>query len=1066
MGLVFDLAEAINIVWETASGEAAHSIRDLLSDRAFRSSLIREFERSAAVQTAPLALKVAKSKQFLRWMEGGAEAPLDQFLADDQLVALGVDSTSTAVQAGIAIRESVRRTAIQFASWPERQLLADTANLQASLGVVEELLTSHLLGLAPRAFATQGQYLSLLQRRQGGQSAGALSYIPPREDHPAHPANLWNDLSQGTGRALLIKGVGGSGKTRLLLEVAGHAHRTGWHVIHVLNRPPGTVEDLSAIVLASERPVLIVLDYPNDLEDFFDLTELRNQLIPDAAEAGVPLGLLAAARPGWLALSPPLGPFEIVGIDNSDEHQAHVSLSIARSIAPTATAQLGDAEFGRLVGARPMIATLIARELEQLAIGKKLTASTTTSIRSGHLSDWLQRRFSEDGYSSEMPRRLADTRLLSTALCVATAIATATPNDVDAALQCGSAVARAMGETDPERFARRTLDHLLRAGWITQSDDHLASIHDTVVDHLISNVVESDVYNGRSTYGAAVFTNTAVQLRAVPSLLSHLRRYATDPGGNDSVSRADCAKYLVDWADSAFPDIRVAVLETPDGELAASIRQLLHPLLRSEATTNLIGLCWREWLERYGASPTAARVVATLVSHNVLGQLPWVLTATREWLGRNGTTVQAKDVLVRLQLRSDLRHNAWVQSAVRAWVIEHATEADARALLTLLIQQHDLRSTVWAQAAVQDWLTEHGSRTDARNVLDSVISKSDLRNTTWARVAVQTWLTHHGDGTEARSVLESLVRQPDLHSTEWVLTAVKGWLSEHGDRDDSRGLLECLIEQPDLSDTEWVRTAVQDWLTEHGEGLEARSVLNRLVEQSDLRGTDWAQTAVQTWLGIHGVSTEARDLLGRLVEQPELCTVEWVQTAVQTWLTEHGSGTDARSVLDSLISRPDLRSTEWVQTAVQGWLTEHGRGVDARSVLHRLIEQPEFSGTEWIQDAVHSWLTDHGSRHDARLLLAALLHNAEARRSDWVRGAVQTWLGMHGDTVDASHLLLSLLYHPTLGKEDWVQDAAQKWLAKHGAMPTAPLIRTRARRAHQISEGPWGALLDWTAEES
>ncbi len=85
MGLVFDLAEALNLGWGAATGEAATSIREALADRAFRRAVVADVERSAGTSSAVLTTKVAKHPSFLAWLGAGAASPLDEYLDDDTL---------------------------------------------------------------------------------------------------------------------------------------------------------------------------------------------------------------------------------------------------------------------------------------------------------------------------------------------------------------------------------------------------------------------------------------------------------------------------------------------------------------------------------------------------------------------------------------------------------------------------------------------------------------------------------------------------------------------------------------------------------------------------------------------------------------------------------------------------------------------------------------------------------------------------------------------------------------------------------------------------------------------
>ena len=1045
--MVFDLAEALNIGWGLASGEGVTSIRDVLRDRSFRKRLVGEFEQKEAVSTSPAALKVAKSRQFLAWLAGGAESPLDQYLDDAQLNSFGITDSDRAVQVGNALRESMRTVSMQYASWAERQILADTNSLQLTLGAVEELLAHHLLERSSRAFATHGRYLAQLQSRRGGQFSGRHDYIPPADGHPSHPEMLWGRLSAGGGVSILIKGVGGSGKTRLLVEVAGHAQRSGWHVVHVLSQVPATVDDLAAVVLASDRPVLVVMDYPNELDDI-DLSELSDRLIPDANAAGITLALLAAARPGWLATAPSLGPFETIALDNSDEHQAHVSHHIALDIAPTAAAQLGEAEFRRVVGTRPMIATIIARELEQGTTKGPLTARDTSSVRSGNLTDWLRRRFDDDGYASVRPRKLAETRTLPAPLCVAAAIAASTPTPTEFALASAAGAALSRDTSDPEKFAQRTLRHLLEAGWVADSAGQLASIHDTVVDHLIAEVVESDIHNGSSSYGEAAFGTSVSQLPTTANLFLHLRRYVLDPGASNAISRDERSSYVIDWINDAYPHVHDAIMASSDGNLVAAIRFLLDQRIWGPDVADLVEQSWREWLTVNHLSPTAGAVLAPLVFHNRLRQTEWVRAFVEAWLLENAHKFEARPILARLLTGSSRVSDRYFFIAVRTWVSEHGDSPEAASVLAPLLHHGGLRRERWVFEAVETWLALYGTLPEASIVLARVIEYAAFGRTPEAQRAIQAWLEKHGAGLGAAALLSRLLESADLQGTEWTQTATREWLDLHGTSPTARVVLVRLLEQPQLRATTWTVSAIQRWLSHHGTSVEA----GVLLEHSDPRINDWAEPAIRTWLSHHGTTLDARALL----EHTNLRDSEWFRDATRDWLASNGTTLEARALLE----HTNLRDAEWAEAAVQTWLAVHGTTLEARALLEHA-----GVGSESAENTVHTWLELHGTTETARPLLVRLLGHAELRRTEWLLAATRRWLQANPTELNTRAVLHALLTHAALGQLDWVQSATSTWLAHHRTHPTARAVRGLLNNANRAAEGPWAALLDWKAPE-
>ncbi|QOC26474.1 hypothetical protein IC744_09075 [Microbacterium hominis] len=1059
MGLVFDLAEALNLGWGAATGEAATSIREALADRAFRRAVVADVERSAGTSSAVLTTKVAKHPSFLAWLGAGAASPLDQYLDDDTLRALGVRDAADASVIGAALRESLRASAIRFASWTERQLLADAAAMQSSLGVIQELLTAHLLASTSRAFASHGRYTALLQRRSGGQVAGAHEYIDPAPDHPAHRENIWRRLSSDDGCALLLKGVGGAGKTRLLLEIAARAHRTGWHVIHLLHTPSSTVSDLEAVVLASTAPVLVLIDYPNEL-DGFALHELRDQLLPEARDHGIQVSFLAAARPGWLATSPDLGPFEIVAIDNSEQHQQRVSHAIALSVAPTAAVQLGDEEFRRLVGSRPMIATLIARQLEALARDAPLRASETSAIRSGDLGDWLRRRFADDGYAGTRTARLAERRELPPALCVAVALVAATPASTDVALRGASGVCEAVGEHDPDLFARRTLDHLVTAGWVAVADGQVASIHDTVVDHLMSEVVESDIQNGRREYAGVVFTSVAAHLPSAASLLLHLQRYATDAATSGRATPQERSLYLRGWAEAAFPVLRAAVLQTNDGELAAVLRLLLDPRLRTEDTASLVGDCWREWCRLHGTEETAQNVLASLIGNVEFSRLEWVRSAVEEWLALYGTRPSALMLIARIAGTATRQDSEWVSSVIVPWLSANEAAPQARRVLVTLVQSPAAAGMPTVRQSTARWLEVNGDDVDARTVLAEIVGHAPLYPAEELQGWVSSWLALHGRTPEARGVLSRLVGQSLLCTEEWVRVAVESWLEVWGTSREARSILGNVIAQNQLRTQPWAQAAASRWLDAYGDSAEARVIITRLIEQPDLRERQWVQTALRTWIDAHGDDADTLDVLARLIEQDDFASADWVHSDARRWLEAHGTEKGARGILLRLLENDDLHVVPWVHDAIRRWLDHHGASADARPLLARACQREALRTAPWVEDAVRRWLQDHTMDAGARELLGALLYDADYRRAAWVLDPVRSWLRVHGTRPEARSLLKHLLYFPALGATDWVQGAVDTWVA-HNPRDRAATVLMREARRNRHRDDRWGALSAW-----
>ncbi len=83
--------------------------------------------------------------------------------------------------------------------------------------------------------------------------------------------------------------------------------------------------------------------------------------------------------------------FKVIEIRPSEAHKSAVLETMARRVAPLASATIGKREVIRLCGTRAIIALLIARELEIRATENLLKDINTGTFRSGDLVQWLHR---------------------------------------------------------------------------------------------------------------------------------------------------------------------------------------------------------------------------------------------------------------------------------------------------------------------------------------------------------------------------------------------------------------------------------------------------------------------------------------------------------------------------------------------------------------------------------------------------------------------------------------------------------------------------------------------------
>jgi hypothetical protein len=181
--------------------------------------------------------------------------------------------------------------AIRILDWGDLRHWLDTLPRVADgwLGTSLPLVLSH------------GEYCASLTGFRRYLRPEVLPFIAPEEGANTQPEAILSRLEALAGSGgVLLKGVGGVGKTRTALEVGHRAEAKGWRVLHALPGEPGvTVEEIGEVLLSGSAPTLLVFDYLDQMPNL-DLGSLLGRLLPEAQRRGIRLALLANMRPAAL----------------------------------------------------------------------------------------------------------------------------------------------------------------------------------------------------------------------------------------------------------------------------------------------------------------------------------------------------------------------------------------------------------------------------------------------------------------------------------------------------------------------------------------------------------------------------------------------------------------------------------------------------------------------------------------------------------------------------------------------------------------------------------------------
>ncbi|MEV5736657.1 hypothetical protein AB0L38_25825, partial [Streptomyces sp. NPDC052292] len=631
-----------------------------------------------------------------------------------------------------------------------------------------------------------------------------LPFISPGMGHPAEPQNLFVQLVTSVDRGVLLVGAAGTGKSRTGIEVGQLALEAGWRVLHVLPGEDDSITDqIAEQVLATPSAVLVVVDYLNESQ--LDLPALRHRLIPEAHRRGIQVALLACVRPGWLkkanrALLHEL--FDEVELRQDYEFQRLVTDNALTTLAPTAIRRLGMPRMLAVCGHRPIVALLVAREIERRVVAG-LSVPETAGLRSGgELSAWLERRLSEDGLTIPGREDAFTPARASHGLVAAAAATAACPQSrVEVTAAAHAALAGATGSVPQAEDVVATLVSL---GWLEPDNGVLSVAHDVVADQFVESVMLPEREGIPDVIAAhAMLAGCLTGPRTLGRFTVNIGRVVTDMA-------------LADRAPLVFPVL--------DGWFTENTEAIGRILRRSSdlGSYALGAICsgppwsasavqhWQQvvapWLTDFGASANARHLLYRGLRHLPSdGALRLVPTALA-WLKAHGRTRKAGYVLRPLLFRIDLPAQAVRQTFIitLTWLDDHATTPEARFVLQPLLSRTDLTpdSAQRAISTALTWLDDHPTTPEAQFVLNPLLSRTDLTPDSAQRAisTALTWLDDHPT-TEAGFVLQPLLSRTDLtpDSAQRAISTALTWLDDHPTTPEAGFVLNPLLSRTDLT---------------------------------------------------------------------------------------------------------------------------------------------------------------------------------------------------------------------------------------------------------------------------
>jgi hypothetical protein len=715
------------------------------------------------------------------------------------------------------------------------------------------------------------------------------------------------------------------------MEVAARANASGCRVLHALPGEPAlTTEELVEVVLHGNAPTLVLIDYLEQAH--LDLGSIRRRLLPEAQKRGVALSLIADARPGYELRAANDWPvlFERVELRPSDTHARQISLHVQETIAPQAIRLLGQYRVAFLCGTRPIIALLIARELERRAHDGTLTPDLVAGLRSGDLIEWLRRRLREDDLAVKPSPSILRPAEPADELVTSAAVLAAAPQEADALQRVAEQVLNtgrpSPRRTDATERASFLIDVLCNLGWLEWRGQSLAAAHDVVADEVLEQAL-------RAAPAAAVRRDALLRilsgcLRSPRTLgryaISLGRLIGQEHGSAEGFFGQTLQEAASEWFKSVAAVLGAALLAADPDESSYALGAVL------------------------AGPPWGQAVVAS-----------WDETV-QPWLDRHQTVSEARHLLYRglRQLEAD-KGQALVHTA-NGWLACCGVESEATFVLGPLLARPDLEAG------------------DAQTAIGHALS--------WLAIEA------HRASPEAGFVLHPLLKCSEL-GTEDAQTAIGhalSWLAieAHRASPDAKFVLHPLLERSDVG-AEDAQTAIGhalSWLAmeAHRASPEADFVLRPLLERNDLNSSALARAAEVSilWLESHATNPQASFLLQRCLKNKRLALeqADRVSRVTFTWADANSDHPDVEFVINAFLRGPrnDNFLRHAIVLAVSWWRSNRARP-DRDFTLNSLLIHWKLLGDtvldEIVADAL-AWLRERQRRSVEAAPFLKRLHQA------------------------------------------------------------------------------------------
>lgn len=791
---------------------------------------------------------------------------------------------------------------------------------------------------------------------------------------------LWNTLADSSA-GLVISGVGGIGKSRLMLEIATLAERDGWVVFEAFQSV--TADAVERIARRYESSgVLFLFDYLENLPEFRRISLNLVQFAGDRLR----VRFIASARETFVASNEMFEESVVVfrysprDTGNADWWQTYQSATVSH--------------ISMHLGIRGTTTDIPAVAV----LDSELNADAMTDGNAEGAQRWVDKRLKLLHKHGVSRKQLA---LLAAQL----------------PLNSGADVRLA-------EEARQVFIVLCKEGWIEPRDAPDGSqefwmVHDYLSDQIVLNWLAVDgPHSASKEPELRELLKLAYSLGSLTSLIGTLQRILNQPSGFD----LDTFSNLIESEISSNADLwklhRRDLLYT---RLLGALDKvsLLHRLrsywhgaeaetwfqleiaalakaiaARDDLRRRIDSDMWDSF-QKYVVSLASDADERNMLVNYGLRLMPGNADLQRiaqSWLVRFGECFGATYV-IRAWLDKGLPYRQ-IETSVRLWLGYFGHSVDAQFVLAAWMRASKSDGIRRFESEVLVWSSQHHHSVEAQHVfsawLDAAGNPAAIRN------YVIEWLRIHGRlKEEASHLLRSWLRAGGMPKD--ILVPFVEWIRAHGRTDSASFVYNASAEKAELQDV--VREPMLEWINERSRLHLASFCIAQWLVAGLPR--DRIAKAVREWLEANKASAEAGEVIGAWFRAKG--KIDMVLPYVPAWIEAHASNTKAAFLLSELVKHESI--PDEAKAVTLKWLEGNSRAIGSEKVLSNWLEGRH--GVEPVRAVVTTWCSTFSRERDARYLFEKWV--AAGGDGGTIHGAAITWLSVHGTELEAGRVFSALL---------------------------------------------------------